>query len=114
MYRSSNILKIPPSTGLYKYMINKIAVKLKNNNPNAIVPMFVSTGERKFYDLMMANAPTNFRIVTLYDDTKYKIKSINEITEQDDKFILNVNVFQIYPQVMFNFVSVLCLKCLMR
>ena len=114
MNKFSNILKIPPFTDLYKEMVNKIAMKLKSSDLSADAPRFVSTGERKFDDVMMVDTPTNFGIVALYDDTKYKIKSINEISDKDDKFILNVNVMQIYPQVIFDFVSVLCLKCQMR
>ena len=115
MNKFSNILKIPPFTDLYKEMVNKIALKLKNTDPTAEpAPMFVSTAERKFDDLMMVETPSHFGISAQYDETKYRVKSVNEISDSDEKFVLHLNVMQILPQPIYEYVSIMCQKCQMR
>jgi hypothetical protein len=113
MNKFSNILKIPPFTDLYKEMVNKIAQKLKTADPSSDAPMFAPS-ERKFDDLMMVDTPSHFGISAQYDESKYRVKSINEISDSDEKFVLHVNVMQIFPQPVYEYVSVICQKCQMR
>ena len=112
MNRFSNILKIPTFSHLYKDMINKIALKAKTYDPNSDVPMF-NAEEKKFDELMMVEMPTNWGITAKYDEGSYVFKSLNELTDSSGTFVLHLNVLSVYPQTIYDVVSVMCLKCQM-
>jgi hypothetical protein len=113
MNKFSNVLKIPTFSDLYKEMINKIAQKSKTVDPNLDVPMFSTSLDKKFEDLMMIDNPTTFGITALYEPNAYKIKSINELNERDEKFVLQLNVMAIFPQPLYDLTSLMCKKCQM-
>ena len=113
MNKFSNILKIPPFTELYKEMVNRIALRTKNFEPCSDVPMFTAP-EKKLDDMMLVDTPTNFGISAQYEEGRYPIKSINELEVNDEKFVLHLNVVSVFPQTIFEFVSVMCEKCQMR
>ncbi len=112
MNKFSNILKIPASFDLYKEMVNKIALKLKSIEPSSDVPMF-GTSERRLEDLMVVDTPTNY-LIKSQEESMYPAKTLNELTESDDKFVLHLNVLHINPQTVYEFVSILCSHCKMR
>lgn len=113
MNKFSNILKIPPTFDLYKEMVNKIALKLKSYEPSLDVPMF-GTSERKIEDVMVVDHPQNFAIAAIYDQTNFSIKSLNEISDYDEKFVLHLNVLHISPQTVYDSALLLCSNCHMR
>lgn len=114
MNKFSNILKIPTFSSLYKEMINKIAQKSKALDPSLDIPLFSTTEEKKFDELMMVEMPTNWGVTAKYEENKYKYKALNEISDtEEDTFVLHLNVVSVYPQTIYDCVSVMCWKCQM-
>lgn len=113
MNKFSNILKIPSFSDYNKDMLNKIANKIKILDPSSDVPMF-STSDKKLDDMMLVDIPTNFGISAQYDEGKFEVKCINELGLNDEKFVLHLNVVSIFPQTIFEYVSVMCENCQMR
>jgi hypothetical protein len=113
MNKFSNILKIPASFDLYKEMANKIALKIKSIDPSSDVPMF-GVSERRLEDVMILESTTNFAVEAIYDQSKYSVKTLNELTDSDQIFVLHLNVLQINPQTIYEYVCLLCSSCNMR
>ena len=107
MNKFSNMLKIPTFSDLYKEMLNKIARKSKAMDPNFDVPMFVTTSDSKFEEFML-DSPTNWGVTVQYESYGHKLKSINDL---NDRVVLHLNVMNVYPKSVYDFVSLLCLKC---
>jgi hypothetical protein len=113
MNKFSNMLKIPPTFDLYREMVNKIATKLKTIESSSDVPMF-GAYERKLEDLMIVENPTEFKVKPIKIESSYPIKSINDLTDSDEKFVLHLNVLKINPQSVYDSVLLLCSNCRMR
>jgi hypothetical protein len=113
MNKFSNILKIPASFDLYKEMANKIALKIKSIDPSSDVPMFGAT-ERRLEDLMFVESATNFGVEAIYDHSKFSVKTLNELSDTDDIFVLHLNVLQVNPSTIYEYVCLLCSNCNMR
>lgn len=114
MNKFSNILKVPPFTDLYKEFMNKIANKMKTIEPTSDVPSF--SIDKKPEDVIMSvmDTPEYFGVSALYEEGEYSIKRINDLTEKDEKFVLHLNVMEIFPQTVYDIVSIVCQTCVSR
>lgn len=108
MNKFSNILKIPPMMEMYRVFMNKIALKMKNIDPTIDTPLF-STNSR-VEDIKLVDVPKNWGVIPL-NAGEYEDKRFDELTPEDKKFKLEVNVLEIFPKPVYNFVSILCLNC---
>jgi len=111
MNKFSNILKVPYFSDYYKDLINKISQKMRSIDPTSEVPAFT---EKKLDNLMIIDMPNHFAVQPVVEDGRYQVKTITELTERDENFILNLNILEVYPQPIYEFVAVMCQKCQMR
>ncbi len=112
----SNILKIPQFSSYYKIFMNKLTTKLKEiQNLQDDIPMFVTNSKEKSpISPLMYNNDSNKKLickVLLNDNENYDTKKFEEITSQDKKFLMNLNILEIYPKPLYNFVNILCDGC---
>jgi len=112
MNKFSNILKVPYFSDYYKDLINKISQKMRIIDPTCDAPTF--TTERKLDNLMIVDSPSHFAVNPIIEDGRHPIKTISELNEKDEKFIINLNILEIYPQPIYEFVVVMCQKCQLR
>lgn len=109
MNKFSNLLKIPTFSDYYKEFINRLAKEIKVIDTKADAPVF----EKKVEDVdaMIVDTHINWGVTALYDESKYKLKSINELTESDETFVLHVNIMSIFPENIADYVLIMCNKC---
>lgn len=112
MNKFSNILKVPYFSDYYKDLINKISLKMRNIDPSSEAPAF--TTEKKLDNMMIIDMPNHFAVQPIIEEGRFQVKSITELTEKDEKFLLNLNILEIYPQPIYEFVAIMCQKCQMR
>jgi hypothetical protein len=108
MNKFSNILKLPPFFDYYQEFMNRIALKMKTLDPNLDVPMF--NVERKPEEIKLADIPKTFSISAI-NAADFEIKRFDEVAANDTKFILEVNIIEIFPKPIYNFVNILCQNC---
>ncbi len=112
MNKFSNILKVPYFSDYYKELINKISQKMRSIDPSSEAPSFAT--EKKLDNMMIIDSPSHFSVNPILEDGRYQVKTITELNEKDEKFILNLNILEIYPQPIYEFVALMCQKCQMR
>jgi hypothetical protein len=113
MNKHSNILKIPVFSDLYKDFMNKIAQKMNNFDKKADVPIYNT--DRKLDDTMMniVEAPSSFLVSPILPDGHtYQTKTLLELTDKDERFLMKLSILDISPNVTYDFVQVFCPKCL--
>lgn len=96
--------------------MNKLTTKLKEiQNLKDDIPMFVTNSKEKSpISPLMYNNDSNKKLickVLLNDNENYDTKKFEEITSQDKKFLMNLNILEIYPKPLYNFVNILCDGC---
>ena len=111
MNKYSNILKIPPYTDYFKDFINRISFKMKAIEPNVEVPVFQN--EIRKEDIEM-NVDMVFGIIAMNEDNLYPVKRIHDITNEDNRFIIEVNILEFFPDKIYDYVSILCQRCYFR
>ena len=112
----SNILKIPQFSSYYKIFMNKLTTKLKEiQNLKEDIPMFITNSKEKSpISPLMYNNDSNKKLickVLLNENENYDTKKFEAITSQDKKFLMNLNIIEIYPKPLYNFVNILCDGC---
>ena len=111
----SNILKIPQFSSYYKQFMNRLANKLKAIEPNIDIPIFnVSSQEKKDVPMDSSSGDMSGKQLlskVICKGNEYDVKRYDEITSDDKFFIINVNIMEIYPKPVYNFVNVLCQNC---
>ena len=108
----SNILKIPQFSSYYKSFMNRLATKIKQIDPSADVPMYNLTKEIKTVASMSIDEMKSKTLLAkAKTNNEFETKRFDEITSEDNLFILNVNIMEIYPKPVYNFVNVLCQNC---
>jgi hypothetical protein len=112
MNKFSNILKVPYFSDYYRDLLNKISQKMRQIDPTSEAPAFSS--EKKLDNMMIIDTPSQFAVQPIVEDGRYQFKTITELTPSDGKFILNLNILEIYPQPIYEFVAILCQKCQLR
>jgi hypothetical protein len=109
MNKHSNILKIPPFTDYYKDFVNRISNKMKAIEPSSDVPLFNPPRDDVEMDVDQV-----FGVIALNEHSDFQVKRIHELRKEDTRFILEVNILEFFPERLYDFVSVLCQKCLRR
>lgn len=107
MNKYSNIIKIPPFMDFYKEFMNRLALKIKALEPSIEVPTY----EKKDDVMMSVVESPSFFAVNCMNGANYPLKKLNELTDQDDRFLLEVNVLGIYPEKVEDYVLIFCGKC---
>jgi hypothetical protein len=110
MNKHSNILKIPQFTDYYKDFINRITNKMKTIEPSSDIPSFANPPR----DDTEMQVDQVFGLIALNEDNHYEVKRIHELSKDDNKFIVEVNILQFFPEKLYDFTSVLCQKCFKR
>ena len=111
MNKFSNILKIPHFTDYYKEFINKIALKMKNLDPSADVPIF---GKDRIEDnaiMDIENQQTTQVSFIPSNKEAYPLRLLNDIKDIDGRIVLRLNVLEVYPTTIYELVSILCTNC---
>lgn len=114
----SNILKVPQFSSLYKTFMNKLALKLKEIEPSLDIPLFKSNttsndnnNKEDNVHIENTNEPKCSIEPIIQDNIQYEYMQYNEVTPENKEFILKVNILEIYPKPVYNFVNVLCENC---
>jgi hypothetical protein len=110
MNRHSNILKISPTTDYCKEFLNRIQNKL--NKSEAANEVQQPAENRK--DAMEIDDDIFFGVNVMNDDNEYQVKRIFELTNEDEKFILEVNILEIFPDKIYDFIYIYCQNCQKR
>lgn len=109
----SNTLNIPQSSDYYKQFMNRLVLKLKEIQPNLDIPLFGTLRDTKVNN--NKDGPMeiidNYIVKAIVNHGQYDLKKYNEITPQDKRFLIEVNIIEIYPKPIYNFVNVLCNNC---
>jgi hypothetical protein len=109
MNKHSNILKIPHFTDYYKEFVNRITNKMKAIEPSTELPVFSNPANEEEMDVDQV-----FGLIALNEDNIYEVKRLHELRKADDRFILELNILEFFPERLYDFVSVLCQKCFRR
>lgn len=109
MNKFSNILKAPPFSDLFKDFMNKIAIKMKAIEKSEDVPMFE---ERQKEEVMknVVESPTQF-LVKPKEVGKFEVKRVSDLSTSDEYFALELNILEIYPANIHEFVCIMCQNC---
>lgn len=112
MNKFSNILKVAPNTDLYMEFMNSLVKRINHMDKSANLPLFSreenlsdlkATGENKL------NIKKNIIIEpVINEEENYPEKSVEEITKDDTKVILTLNILDILPRNINDYVSVIC------
>ena len=109
----SNILKIPQNSKYYKVFINKLAEKLKSLG-NKDMPLFAITPDKTPVSPLQYGDDSKKHCVckiVLKPNEIYEKKHTDEINPNSKKFLMDLNIMEIYPKPLYNCVNVLCEKC---
>lgn len=93
--------------------MNRLVVKLKEIQPNVNAPLFsfskdpIETTE----EIKKQQKKKHLILRPIVKHGEYDLKQYNEVTSQDKRFLLEVNVMNIYSKPIYNSVNVLCLNC---
>jgi hypothetical protein len=106
MNNFSNILRIPTFSEYFIDFINRLTHRIKEVDPSSNVPQF--TIDRKDEEM---DVDIVFGVIAKNEDNLYQVKRLNNITNNDSTFIIEVNILEFSTDRIYDFVSVLCQKC---
>jgi hypothetical protein len=109
MQKHSNILKMAPYFDYYKQLMERITKTLDNNTE----PIIIRNIEKENDDVIMkvSEVPSEFGIETVINEKNFKKLKVHELNGNEKKFIIDVNIVDIYPKNIENFVMLLCKNC---
>lgn len=109
MNKHSNILKISPFFDYFKDFLYRI----KRSKDYSDAPFFNErNGENMLSSIL--DIPNEFVIETLCKEGQYQKRGIKEIDYNEDCFIIDLNVLDIFPKNVDDMVLVYCSSCLER
>lgn len=115
----SNILKIPQFSDYYKQFMNRLVLRLRELQPNVNVPLFPLSSDLKGTKdgdgigkgIEKLKEKKHYIIRPIVKEGQYDLKQYTDIVPTDKRFLLEVNVIEIYPKPVYNSVNVLCQNC---
>lgn len=103
MNKHSNILKIPQFFDFFKDFLFRI--KRVTDHPDSYL-----NGNNRYFDNIL-ELPTQFAIETLCKEERFVKKSIEQLNKFDERFIINLNIVEVFPNDVNEFIYVHCSSC---
>jgi hypothetical protein len=103
------MLKIHSSTDYCREFLNRIQNKL--NKAEAAAENQTVDNKK---DLMEVDEELFFGIAVINDNNEFQVKRLFELTNEDERFILEVHILELFPDKVYDIVSLFCENCITR